>query len=228
VLDEADRMLDMGFIHDIKKIIAALPKQRQTLLFSATIPEDIIKLSASLLHDPVTVHANTVSSSSVLVNQSVFHVNKEHKRRLLSHVLSNKTVDHALVFTRTKRGADRVAKELTKQGILAAAIHGDKSQSAREKALSNFKTHKLKVLVATDIASRGIDVAGISHVINFEIPEMAETYVHRIGRTGRAGVEGNAWSFCSDDERTYLRDIQKLIQMHLPVVNHPFEQETNK
>lgn len=223
VLDEADRMLDMGFIHDIKKIIAQLPEQKQTLLFSATLPDEIKKLAHGLLHQPVSVSVTPVSSTAEAVKQSVYYVKKENKRALLHHVISENNIEHALVFTRTKRGADRVAKDLNKLGIKAESIHGDKSQGARERALKGFKNRSVRVLVATDIASRGIDVDKLSHVINYEIPEMAETYVHRIGRTGRAGESGQAISFCAKEEVPYMRDISKLIKKNIDVIQaHPF------
>lgn len=223
VLDEADRMLDMGFIHDMKRIIARLPVKRQTLFFSATAAPEIMKLANSLLKNPVHITVTPVSSTTPLVEQSVYYVSKEDKRSLLRHVLHNENVEHALVFTRTKRGADRVAKELNKNGIRSEAIHGDKSQGARERALNGFKNRSIRILVATDIASRGIDVDKLSHVINFEIPELAETYVHRIGRTGRAGSTGKAMSFCTPDEMTYMQDIHRLIKQKIKVVsNHPF------
>jgi len=223
VLDEADRMLDMGFINDIKKVIAKLPVRKQTLFFSATASPDIMKLANTLLKDPVKVSVTPVSSTATLVEQSVYYVEKEKKRSLLKFVLNDGKIDHALVFTRTKRGADRVAKDLNSNGIKAEAIHGDKSQGARERALKGFKDRSIRVLVATDIASRGIDVDKLSHVINYEIPEQAETYVHRIGRTGRAGSSGIALSFCTQDELPYLKDITKLIKKTIDVVsNHPF------
>ncbi len=223
ILDEADRMLDMGFINDIKRIISKLPAKKQTLLFSATLPDEIRKFAGGLLRNPVSVSVTPVSSAATTVRQSVYYVKKENKRSLLRHVLSAESIEHALVFTRTKRGADRVVKELNKNGIKAEAIHGDKSQGARERALKGFKSRNIRVLVATDIASRGIDVDKLTHVINFEIPEQAETYVHRIGRTGRAGESGTALSFCTNDELPYLRDISKLIKKNIEVVTaHPF------
>lgn len=223
VLDEADRMLDMGFISDIRKVIAKLPEKRQTMFFSATVSPDIMKLANTILKDPVKVSVTPVSTPAETVQQSVFFVQKENKRSLLKHVIKTETIEHALVFTRTKRGADRVAKELNKNGIKAEAIHGDKSQNARVRALDGFKNRKINVLVATDIAARGIDVDKLTHVINYEIPETPETYVHRIGRTGRAGESGIALSFCSSDEQEYLKDIKKLIRKNIRVVeNHPW------
>ena len=226
VLDEADRMLDMGFIHDVKKVIAKLPSVRQTLFFSATMPPEIKKLAASILVNPVKVEIVPVVSTSNLIRQELYFVDKPDKRALLIHLLQDKTIDSALVFTRTKHGADRVSRDLMKAGIKAAAIHGNKSQLARQEALNSFKSKKTRVLVATDIASRGIDVEQLSHVINFEIPNIPETYVHRIGRTGRAGLDGKAISFCDVEELEYLRDIQKLISIEIPVVkSHPYEAE---
>ncbi len=223
VLDEADRMLDMGFIRDINRIIAKLPTRRQTLFFSATVSPEIKKLSQTILSNPVHVSVTPVSSTSELVSQSVYYVSKENKRALLKHVIDNNDIAHALVFTRTKHGADKVAKELSRNGIKAEAIHGNKSQNARERALKGFKERTIRVLVATDIASRGIDVDKLSHVINFEIPEVAETYVHRIGRTGRAGSEGVALSFCSGEEVAYMKSITKLINKRIDVVKaHPY------
>lgn len=223
VLDEADRMLDMGFIHDIKKIIVKLPVKRQTLFFSATAAPEIMKLATSLLKSPVHIQVAPVSSTASLVEQSLYYVAKENKRSLLKHLLQNENVEHALVFTRTKRGADRVAKELNKNGITSESIHGDKSQGARVRALNGFKNRIVRVLVATDIAARGIDVDKLTHVINYEIPEVAETYVHRIGRTGRAGSAGKALSFCDSDEVAYMKDITKLIKQTISVVSsHPY------
>jgi ATP-dependent RNA helicase RhlE len=223
VLDEADRMLDMGFIHDIKKIIAKLPVKKQTLFFSATLSPEIKSLSHSLLRNPVYVSVAPVSSSPDLIDQSVYYVQKESKKLLLRHLLKDPEIEHVLVFTRTKHGADKVAKDLNRNGINADSIHGNKSQGARERAMKGFKNRTIRVLVATDIASRGIDVKELSHVINYELPEVAETYVHRIGRTGRAGSQGSAFSFCSSEERAYLKDITKLMNKKINVVeSHPF------
>ena len=224
VLDEADRMLDMGFIHDIKRIIRALPVKKQTMLFSATMPPQISQMAASLLNKPVRVEVAPVSSTAERIEQSVYFIPKGQKQSLLVHLLHEKNIERTLVFTRTKHGADRIAKELKKAKIYADAIHGNKSQSARQNALSNFKKGKLKVLVATDIAARGIDVDSLEHVINFDLPDVPETYVHRIGRTGRAGASGIAISFCDGkEEMSNLKDINKLIGQKIPAVPHPFE-----
>lgn len=223
VLDEADRMLDMGFINDINRIIAKLPLKRQTLFFSATAAKEIIALSEKLLSNPSRVSVAPISSAQPLVEQSVYYVARENKKMLLKHLLKNQNIEHALVFTRTKRGADQVVKDLNVSGISAEAIHGNKSQGARERALKGFKNRSIRILVATDIASRGIDVDKLSHVINFEIPEQPETYVHRIGRTGRAGSTGVALSFCTREEMGSLRDINKLIKKNIDVVaTHPY------
>ncbi len=223
VLDEADRMLDMGFIHDVKKVIAKLPTKRQTLFFSATMPPEIVKLADTILHHPAKVEVTPVSSTAETVSQALYYTDKNSKRALLIHVLKDIEMVRALVFTRTKHGADKVVKDLHKAGISAEAIHGNKSQNARQRALSNFKGSKTRVLVATDIAARGIDVEELSHVINYEIPNIPETYVHRIGRTGRAGASGKALSFCDAEEKAYIKDIQKLISRQIPVIEeHPF------
>jgi ATP-dependent RNA helicase RhlE len=223
VLDEADRMLDMGFIHDVNKIIAALPQKRQSLFFSATMPSAITKLANTILNNPVRVEVTPVSSTAETINQFLYYVDKNKKNDLLLHILDNKKIETALVFTRTKHGADKVVKVLAKEGLKAAAIHGNKSQNARQNALSDFKDKKLRVLVATDIAARGIDIDDLAYVINFEIPNISETYVHRIGRTGRAGANGTALSFCDAEEKEFLKDIQKLINISIPVItDHPF------
>ncbi|HCV93853.1 MAG TPA: DEAD/DEAH box helicase, partial [Faecalibacterium sp.] len=212
VLDEADRMLDMGFVHDVKKVIAKLPKQRQNLMFSATMPKEIEQLAAGILQDPAFVKVDPVSSTVDRIDQSLYFVEKGNKKFLLPWLIQNLNppVVNALVFSRTKHGADKIAKDLNKQGIPAAAIHGNKSQSARVAALEGFKAGKTKVLVATDIAARGIDISELSHVFNYDLPEVPETYVHRIGRTARAGADGTAVSFCAPEEKEYLAGIEKL------------------
>ncbi|MBP6310916.1 MAG: DEAD/DEAH box helicase [Flavobacteriales bacterium] len=223
VLDEADRMLDMGFIHDVKKVIAKLPKKRQTLFFSATMPTEIAKLANSILTDPIKVEVAPVSSTAETIDQSLFYVDRTDKNKLLVHLLEGDTIKEALIFTRTKHGANKVAKVLIAAGHGAEAIHGNKSQTARQNALKNFKEGKIRALVATDIAARGIDIDGLSHVINFDIPNIPETYVHRIGRTGRAGASGKALSFCDHEEKAYLRDITRLIKRDIPEAKeHPF------
>lgn len=223
VLDEADRMLDMGFVHDVKRIIAKLPQKRQTLFFSATMPLEIQKLANSILKDPVHVKVTPVSSTAESVAQSVYFVEKKQKKHLLTHLLRDMKESRSLVFTRTKHGADKLVKELHKTGISAAAIHGNKSQNARQRALNDFKANAISVLVATDIAARGIDIDELPYVINYELPEVPETYVHRIGRTGRAGCAGTAISFCDTEELADLKNIQKLIGFKVPVAaNHPY------
>lgn len=223
VLDEADRMLDMGFIHDVKKLLAALPPKRQTLFFSATMPPEIIKLSNSILCKPEKVEITPESPTVEAISQGIYYVDKGNKKNLLIDVLRNDEISSALVFTRTKHGANKIVKLLTKNGIDAEAIHGNKSQTARQRALGNFKDQTTRVLVATDIAARGIDVDELQYVINYEIPNIPETYVHRIGRTGRAGSDGTALSFCDALEKAYLRDIEKLIGKKIPVIDeHDF------
>ncbi|WP_426450350.1 DEAD/DEAH box helicase [Paenibacillus sp. S-38] len=223
VLDEADRMLDMGFIHDMKRIIAKLPVKRQTLFFSATMPPEITSLVDSLLKNPVKIEITPVSSTAERIKQMVYYVDKPNKLQLLIDLLQDKSIANALVFTRTKHGADRVVRGLTKAKITAQAIHGDKSQNARQAALNNFKTGATRLLVATDIAARGIDIEELSHVINYNLPNIPETYVHRIGRTGRAGLSGIAISFCEYEEIPYLKDIEKLTKQRIPVItDHPY------
>ncbi|WP_283128465.1 DEAD/DEAH box helicase [Allofournierella massiliensis] len=221
VLDEADRMLDMGFVNDVKKVIRHLPAQRQNLLFSATMPKEIEQLANSILKKPVTVKVDPVSSTVERIEQGLYFVNKPDKKRLLAKLLADPAVTSALVFSRTKHGANAIATFLNKQGIGAAAIHGNKSQSARVAALDSFKAGKIRALVATDIAARGIDISELSHVFNFDLPEVPETYVHRIGRTGRAGAEGVAISFCSPEEKEYLAGIEKLNRKKIPVLELP-------
>ena len=226
VLDEADRMLDMGFVHDVKKVIAKLPRQRQNLMFSATMPKEIEQLAAGILHDPAFVKVDPVSSTVDRIQQSLYFVEKGNKKFLLPWLIKNlkPEVVNALVFSRTTHGADKIAKDLNKQGIPAAAIHGNKSQTARVTALEDFKAGKTRVLVATDIAARGIDISELSHVFNYDLPEVPETYVHRIGRTARAGADGTAVSFCAPEEKEYLAGIEKLNRRQIPVVSgHPWD-----
>jgi len=229
VLDEADRMLDMGFIHDVKKIIAKLPQKRQTLFFSATMPPEISKLANTILTNPVRVEVTPVSSTANTIQQHLYYVEKPDKRSLLLHLLKDKSIETVLVFTRTKHGADKVVKDLVRAGVTSEAIHGNKSQNARQRALSNFKSKQTRVLVATDIAARGIDIDSLTHVINYELPNIPETYVHRIGRTGRAGASGVAFSFCDSEEKEFLRDIHKLIAKTIPVIEeHPYHSTSTR
>ena len=226
VLDEADRMLDMGFVHDVRKVAAAVPEQRQTVLFSATMPDTVRSLADGLLNDPVKVEVTPQSTTAERIDQRVLMVPKQKKRTLLSHVLKDDAISKVLIFTRTKHGADRVARHLDRGGVRAGAIHGNKTQNARQRALKDFTSGKLRALVATDIAARGIDVDGVSHVINFDLPNEPESYVHRIGRTARGGEAGEAISFCDAEERGYLRSIEKAISQAVEVfADHPFHGE---
>lgn len=223
VLDEADRMLDMGFIHDVRRVLKVLPPRRQNLLFSATMPKDIQDLADSFLHQPAKVEVTPQATTVEKIAQSVYFVSKQDKRPLLEHLLRDRAIRRVLIFTRTKHGANKLAKQLTDGGVKADAIHGNKSQSARERALSDFKAGNIRALVATDIAARGIDVEDVTHVINYELPNEPESYVHRIGRTARAGADGIAISFCDSEERAYLRDIERIIRLRVPVVSdHPY------
>ncbi len=223
VLDEADRMLDMGFIHDVRRIISALPKKRQSLFFSATMPPEIVRLAGSIVNNPVKVEVTPSASTVDIVNQYVYFIDKANKNAMLIELLKDEAIKTALVFTRTKFGADKVVKVLQRKNISAEAIHGNKAQNARQRALSNFKARTTRILVATDIAARGIDVDDLEYVINFEIPNISETYVHRIGRTGRAGANGTAISFCDSEEKAYLKDIERLITKKIQVIDdHPY------
>jgi ATP-dependent RNA helicase RhlE len=222
VLDEADRMLDMGFIRDVRRIAAILPRERQTLLFSATLPEEVRKLSASLLDNPVVVQTARESAAAVTIEQAVYLVPQKNKRQLLVHLLAHRDMSRVLVFTRTKHAADRLQRDLTRAGLRAEALHGTKSQNQREQVLREFRSNRPPVLVATDIAARGLDVDDVSHVFNYDLPHEPETYVHRIGRTGRAGATGIAVSFCDAEERSRLRAIERLIRTSIPVrTDHP-------
>ncbi|MBI3890499.1 MAG: DEAD/DEAH box helicase, partial [Candidatus Wallbacteria bacterium] len=228
VLDEADRMLDMGFIHDVKKVIATLPRKRQTLFFSATMPVDIRQLARDILTDPVRVDVTPEVATPEKIDQSVYFVDKKDKGALLTDVLGDPEIKRVLVFTRTKHGADKVVRQLARGGIPAVAIHGNKSQGARERALGGFKAGRTRVLIATDIAARGLDVDEITHVINYDIPEVAGTYVHRTGRTARAGADGLAFSFCDVDERAYWGDIERLLGFRVSIVgDHPYPASRN-
>ena len=223
VLDEADRMLEMGFVHDVKRIIAKLPAKRQTLFFSATMPDEIKKLADILLTDPVKVEVTPPASTVDLIQQSLYLVDKQNKQSLLIHLLQDQSIETVLIFTQMKHAADKLSRSLNQSGIRTEAIHGNKSQNARQAALANFKNKQTRVLVATDIAARGIDIDELTHVVNYELPNVPETYVHRIGRTGRAGASGIAISFCDRSEKDFLKDVEKLIRKAIPVVKeHPF------
>jgi len=229
VLDEADRMLDMGFVIDVNKIITKIPAKRQTMLFSATMPQEIIKLSKTILTNPVRIAVTPVETTVEAIKQAVYFVSKKNKISLLEEILKDKSITSALVFSRTKHGANKIVKMLDQARVKAEAIHGNKSQTARQRALHNFKTKQIRVLVATDIAARGIDIDELSHVFNYDLPEVPETYIHRIGRTGRAGLGGMAISFCSEEEADLLKDIEKHISTKIPVIkNHPYEIHINE
>ncbi len=225
VLDEADRMLDMGFIHDIRKIITELPAKRQSLFFSATLPKNIVELSKKILKNPIKVEISPVSPAAETVEQYLYFTNKSKKKDLLLHILEDHKIEQALLFSRTKHGADRIARNLKNQNIKTAAIHGDKAQNQRQKSLKQFKDGTIRVLVATDIAARGIDIDNLKYVINYDLPNIAETYIHRIGRSGRAGEKGNAISICEPEENAYIKDIEKLINKKIKLIrDNPYPQ----
>ncbi len=225
VLDEADRMLDMGFINDIRKIIAKLPTRRQSMFFSATMPQNIVELSRKILKNPKKVDVSPISSTAEIIKQYVYYTNRTEKKDLLLHILEDQKITQVLLFSRTKHGSDRIARDLKKNNISSAAIHGDKSQNQRQKALAQFKEGKIRILVATDIAARGIDIDKLKHVINYDIPNIAETYVHRIGRSGRAGEEGTAISLCEPEENAFIKEIEKLIQQKINIIDdNPYPQ----
>ena len=225
VLDEADRMLDMGFIHDIRKIITKLPAKRQSLFFSATMPNNIVELSKKIVRNPTKIEVNPVSPTAETIRQYLYYTNKSDKKNLLRHILQDQKIDQVLLFSKTKHGADRIARNLKKQRVSAAAIHGDKAQNQRQKALAQFKAGEIRVLVATDIAARGIDIDKLKYVINYDIPNIAETYIHRIGRSGRAGEEGTSISICEPEENVFVRDIEKLINQKIEIAKgNPFPQ----